>query len=344
MSEYKDTVLVSGGAGYIGTHTAVALIEAGYDVVIIDNFSNSEPTAIEGVEKIVGRKVTFEKVDTCDINALRGVFERHEFSTVIHFAAYKAVGESMHEPLKYYMNNLVSYMNILELMKEFRRPNVLFSSSATVYGDAETLPVTEQTPRQPATSPYGNTKQIAEDILRDCCRAYEGFHGIALRYFNPIGAHPSALIGELPRGVPNNLIPFITQTAAGIRECLSVFGNDYDTPDGTCLRDYIDVLDLAKAHVAAVNRMVDGKMKEKYEIFNVGTGTPVSVLELLNRFITANGVDVPYKIVARREGDVQAVWADTSLANKELGWKAERDLDDTLRASWNWEKHVRGIK
>lgn len=344
MSEHKDTVLVSGGAGYIGTHTAVALIEAGYDVVIIDNFSNSEPTAVEGVEKITGRKVAFEEVDTCDINALRGVFERHKFSTVIHFAAYKAVGESMYEPLKYYMNNLVSYMNILELMKEFKRPNVLFSSSATVYGDAETLPVTEQTPRQPATSPYGNTKQIAEDILRDCCRAYEDFHGIALRYFNPIGAHPSALIGELPRGVPNNLIPFITQTAAGIRECLSVFGNDYDTPDGTCLRDYIDVLDLAKAHVAAVNRMVDGKMKEKYEIFNVGTGTPVSVLELLNRFIKANGVDVPYKIVARREGDVPAVWADTSLANKELNWKAERDLDDTLRASWNWEKHVRGIK
>ena len=253
MSQYKDTVLVSGGAGYIGTHTTVALIEAGYDVVVIDNF----------------------------------------------FAAYKAVGESMHEPLKYYQNNLVSYMNILQLMKEFHRPNVLFSSSATVYGDAEVLPVTEQTPRQPATSPYGNTKQIAEDILRDCCRAYEGFNGIALRYFKPIGAHPSALIGELPRGVPNNLVPFITQTAAGVREMLSIFGNDYNTPDGTCLRDYIDVVDLAKAHVAAVNR---------------------------------------------RDGDVPAVWADTTLANNELGWKAERAIEDTLRSAWAWEKRIRGIK
>ncbi|MDE6120928.1 MAG: UDP-glucose 4-epimerase GalE [Muribaculaceae bacterium] len=339
----KDTVLVSGGAGYIGTHTTVALVEAGYDVVVIDNFSNSEPSAIEGVEKILGRKITFEEVDTCDINALRGVFERHEFSTVIHFAAYKAVGESMAQPLMYYQNNLVSYMNILQMMKEFKRPNVLFSSSATVYGDAEVLPVTEQTPRQPATSPYGNTKQIAEDILRDCCAAYENFHGIALRYFNPVGAHPSALIGELPRGVPNNLLPFVTQTAAGIRECLSVFGDDYDTPDGTCLRDYIDVVDLAKAHVAAVDRMTEGKMEAAYEIFNVGTGRPVSVLELLTRFEKANNLKLPYKIVGRRPGDVPAVWADTAVANEVLGWKAERDLDDTLRAAWAWEKRVRNI-
>ncbi|MBD5233912.1 MAG: UDP-glucose 4-epimerase GalE [Bacteroidales bacterium] len=340
----KETVLVSGGAGYIGTHTTVALVEAGYDVVVIDNFSNSEPSAIEGVEKILGRKITFEEVDTCDKEALRKVFERYDFSTIIHFAAYKAVGESVSEPLKYYQNNLVSYMNILELMKEFKRPNVLFSSSATVYGNAEVLPVTEQTPRQPATSPYGNTKQIAEDILRDCCNAYENFYGIALRYFNPVGSHPSALIGELPRGVPNNLVPFITQTAAGIRECLAVFGNDYDTPDGTCLRDFIDVVDLAKAHVAAVNRMVSGKMKEKYEIFNVGTGTPLSVLELITRFEKANNLKLNYKIAARRQGDVPAVWADTTLANNELGWKAERDIDDTLRAAWAWEKHVRGIK
>lgn len=339
----KETVLVSGGAGYIGTHTAVALIEAGYDVVIIDNFSNSEPAAVEGVEKIVGRKVAFEEVDTCDKAALRRVFEKYQFNTVIHFAAYKAVGESMAQPLKYYQNNLVSYMNILEMMKEFNRPNILFSSSATVYGDAEKLPVTEQTPRQPATSPYGNTKQIAEDILRDCCRAYEGMWGIALRYFNPIGAHPSALIGELPRGVPNNLVPFITQTAAGIRECLSVFGNDYNTPDGTCLRDYIDVNDLAKAHVAAVNRMTGHKMEAKYEIFNVGTGKPVSVLELITRFESANNLKLPYKIVGRRPGDVPAVWADTAVANAVLGWKAERDLDDTLRSSWAWEKRIRNI-
>ncbi len=340
----KETVLVSGGAGYIGSHTTVALIEAGFEVVIIDNFSNSEISALEGVEKILGRKVPFEKVDTCDKAALRKVFEKYDFNTVIHFAAYKAVGESMTEPLKYYQNNLVSFMNIVEMMKEFNRPNILFSSSATVYGDAEVLPVTEQTPRQPATSPYGNTKQIAEDILRDCCRAYEGLFGIALRYFNPIGAHPSALIGELPRGVPNNLLPFVTQTAAGIRECLSVFGNDYDTPDGTCLRDYIDVVDLAKAHVATVRRMTSNKMEEKYEIFNVGTGSPVSVLELLTRFEAVNDLKLPYKIVGRRPGDVPAVWADTAVANEVLGWKAERELDDTLRSAWAWEKHIRNIK
>ena len=342
--ESRKTVLVSGGAGYIGTHTAVELINAGYDVVIIDNLSNSEKEAVEGVRRITGRDLAFEIVDTCDKNALRRVFETYPFDTVIHFAAYKAVGESMAEPLKYYHNNLVSFMNIVEMMKEFNRPNILFSSSATVYGEAEHLPVTEQTPRQPATSPYGNTKQIAEDILRDCCRAYEGMYGIALRYFNPIGAHPSALIGELPRGVPNNLVPFITQTAAGIRECLSVFGDDYDTPDGTCLRDYIDIVDLAKAHVAAVDRMTSGRMDARYEIFNVGTGNPVSVLELITTFERVNDLKLPYKITGRRPGDVPAVWADTSVANEVLGWKATRTLDETLRAAWEWEKHVRNVK
>ena len=341
--EAKKTVLISGGAGYIGTHTAVELINAGYDVVIIDNLTNSEKAAVDGVRAITGKDVVFEEVDTCDKNALRRVFEKYPFDSVIHFAAYKAVGESMDEPLKYYQNNLVSFMNIVEMMKEFNRPNVLFSSSATVYGDADHLPVTEQTPRQPATSPYGNTKQIAADILHDCCRAYEGLYGIALRYFNPIGAHPSALIGELPRGVPNNLVPFITQTAAGIRKELSVFGNDYNTPDGTCLRDYIDVVDLAKAHVAAVDRMTSGKMAEHYEIFNVGTGRPVSVLELVTTFEKVNDLKLPYKIVGRRPGDVPAVWADTALANDVLGWKAERSLDDTLRSAWAWEKHVRNI-
>lgn len=339
----KQTVLISGGAGYIGSHTAVELINAGYDVVIIDNLSNSEEGAVEGVKKITGKEIPFEIVDTCDKDALRKVFEKYKFDSVIHFAAYKAVGESMAEPLKYYQNNLVSFMNIVAMMKEYGRPNILFSSSATVYGDAEHLPVTETTPRQPATSPYGNTKQIAEDILRDCCRAYDGVHGIALRYFNPIGAHPSSLIGELPRGVPNNLVPFITQTAAGIRKELSVFGNDYDTPDGTCLRDYIDVVDLAKAHVAAVDRMVEGKMKERYEIFNIGTGNPVSVLELLDTFEKTNDLKLPYRIVGRRPGDVPAVWADTGLANKVLGWKAERTLDETLKSAWEWEKHVRNI-
>lgn len=298
--EPKKTVLVSGGAGYIGSHTAVELLNAGYDVVIIDNLSNSEPEAVEGVRKITGKEVVFEIVDTCDKEQLRKIFEKYPFDSVIHFAAYKAVGESMAEPLKYYQNNLVSFMNIVEMMKEFNRPNILFSSSATVYGDSDKLPVTEESPRQPATSPYGNTKQIAEDILRDCCRAYEGMYGIALRYFNPIGAHPSALIGELPRGVPNNLVPFITQTAAGLRPMLSVFGNDYATPDGTCLRDYIDIVDLAKAHVATINRMTGGKMEQKYEIFNIGTGKPVSVLELITKFEEVNGLKLPYKIVGRR--------------------------------------------
>ncbi|MDE6255628.1 MAG: UDP-glucose 4-epimerase GalE [Muribaculaceae bacterium] len=339
----KKTVLISGGAGYIGSHTSVELIDAGYDVVIVDNFSNSEKGAVEGVVKITGREVPFELVDTCDKDALRRIFEKYEFDSVIHFAAYKAVGESMEDPLKYYSNNLVSFLNIVALMKEFKRPNILFSSSATVYGEADELPVTEETPRQPATSPYGNTKQMAEDILRDCCRAYVDIYGIALRYFNPIGAHPSALIGELPRGVPNNLVPFVTQTAAGIRECLSVFGNDYDTPDGTCLRDYIDVVDLAKAHLAAVSRMVSDKMDGKYEIFNVGTGNPVSVLELLTTFEDVNNLKLPYKIVDRRPGDVTAVWADTAKANEVLGWKAERTLGETLKSAWEWEKRVRGL-
>lgn len=339
----KKTVLISGGAGYIGSHTAVELINAGYDVVIIDNLSNSDRNAVEGVEKITGKKIPFEIVDTCDKNALRSVFEKYQFDSVIHFAAFKAVGESVEKPLMYYQNNLGSFMNILEMMKEFGRPNILFSSSATVYGEAEELPVTENTLRKPATSPYGNTKQIAEDILHDCCYAYEGMYGIALRYFNPVGAHPSALIGELPRGVPNNLVPFVTQTAAGIRECLSVFGNDYPTPDGTCLRDYIDVVDLAKAHVAAVNRMTEDKMEEKYEIFNIGTGRPVSVLELLTTFEKVNNLKLNYRIAPRRAGDVTAVWADTSLANEKLGWKAERTLDETLESAWRWEKRLRNL-
>ena len=286
----------------------------------------------------------FEQVDTCDKDTLEGVFKKYKFNSVIHFAAFKAVGESMEKPLMYYQNNLTSFMNICQLMVDYGRPNILFSSSATVYGDADKLPVTEQTERKPATSPYGNTKQMAEDILHDCCRSYPVLHGVALRYFNPVGAHPSVLLGELPRGVPNNLLPFITQTAAGIRECLSVFGNDYDTPDGTCLRDYIDVVDLAKAHVAAINRMTQGRMKQDYEIFNIGTGRPVSVLELVTKFEKVNNLKLNYKIVGRRSGDVPAVWADVALANKELGWKAERTLEETLAAAWNWEKRVRNIK
>ena len=336
--------MVSGGAGYIGSHTAVALIEAGYDVVIIDNLSNSDMNAVEGVRKITGVDVPFEMVDCCDKEALRAVFKKYPFRSAIHFAAFKAVGESVSEPLKYYSNNLTSFINLLELMREEGRENVLFSSSATVYGEPEALPVTELSPRQPATSPYGNTKQMCEDILRDSTTAYEGLKGIALRYFNPMGAHPSALIGELPRGVPNNLVPFITQTAAGIRECLSIFGNDYSTPDGTCIRDYIDVVDLATAHVAAIGRLIEGKNKAKYEIFNIGTGQGTSVMELVKSFERVNNLSLNYRIAGRRAGDVESVWADTTLANEELGWKATRTLDETLAAAWAWEKNIRGIK
>lgn len=337
----QKTVLVSGGAGFIGSHTVVALVEGGYDVVVVDNFSNSEPSAIEGIEKILGRRIAFEKVDTCDMSALRAVFAKYDFSSVIHFAAYKSVGESLQQPLEYYRNNLVSFMNVVELMKESGRRNIVFSSSATVYGDADVCPVTELTPRKPATTPYGNTKQMAEDILRDCCNAYDCLQGIALRYFNPIGAHESALIGELPRGIPNNLLPYVTQTAAGIRECLSIFGDDYDTPDGTCLRDYIDVNDLARAHVAALDYMISGRMKESYDTFNIGTGRAVSVLELVTRFQQANKLKLNWHMAPRRPGDVPAVWADPTKANTVLGWRAQVDLDNTLRTSWAWEQHLR---
>ncbi|WP_294594014.1 UDP-glucose 4-epimerase GalE [uncultured Rikenella sp.] len=345
MSSNKaKTVLVAGGAGYIGTHTAVELIRAGYDVVIADNLSNSDLSAVKGVEAIVGRSVPFVQVDCCDREAMREqVFSRYAFDSVIHFAAYKAVGESVAEPLKYFRNNLDSLLTVMDLMQEFEVPNLVFSSSATVYGQPEVLPATEQTPRQRANSPYGLTKQMSEDIIQDTVSAVPFFKAIALRYFNPIGAHPSALIGELPKGVPNNLVPFITQTAAGIRKELSVFGDDYDTPDGSCLRDYIDVVDLARAHVVAVDRMVGGRSAERFEIFNIGTGTPVSVLELVRLFEEVNGVPVPHRIAARRPGDVEKIWAATDKANDELGWRAERDLGDTLRAAWAWEKHVRGL-
>jgi len=339
----KKTVLVSGGAGFIGSHVTVELIEAGYDVVVADNMSNCDMTCFEGVQKIIGRTLPFEKIDFCDEAAAKGIFKKYPIDAVIHFAAFKAVGESVAEPLKYYKNNLVSFLNVLEAAKEVGGCNVLFSSSATVYGEPEKVPVTENTPRQPAMSPYGNTKTMCEDILQDTVKASGGtIKGILLRYFNPIGAHPSALIGELPRGVPNNLVPFITQTAIGKRECLSIFGNDYPTPDGTCLRDYIDIVDLARAHVFAVTRMMEGKMKKDCEIFNVGTGRPVSVMELVNAFEKVNGVKVNHKIAARRPGDVTAIWADPTLANTELGWKATRSVEETLKAAWAWECHLAG--
>lgn len=336
----KKTVLVSGGAGFIGSHVTVELISAGYDVVIADNMSNCDMTGYEGVSKIIGRELPFIRMDFCDSQAVDKLFSDYKIDAVIHFAAFKAVGESVAEPLKYYKNNLMSFLNLLDAAHSHGGCNVLFSSSATVYGEPEQSPVTEQTPRQPSTSPYGNTKQMCEDFLRDCVKAYPEIKGIALRYFNPIGAHPSALIGELPRGVPNNLVPFITQTAIGKRECLSIFGNDYPTPDGTCLRDYIDIVDLAKAHVCAVSRMIDGKMKENYEIFNVGTGRPLSVYELVTAFEKVNGLKLNYKFADRRPGDVVAIWADPTLANEELGWKAERSIEETLASAWAWEKHL----
>ena len=339
----KHTVLVSGGAGFIGSHVTVELVNAGYEVIVADNFSNCDMTNYHGVCQILGKKIPLVKMDFCDTEAVRELFERNKIDAVIHFAAFKAVGESVAEPLKYYSNNLGSFINILESARA-KGCNVLFSSSATVYGEADKKPVTEDTPRQSATSPYGNTKQICEDILRDSVKAYSGIKGIALRYFNPIGAHPSALIGELPRGVPNNLVPFITQTAIGKRECLSVFGGDYPTPDGTCLRDYIDIVDLAKAHVCAVDRMIDGKMEKGYEIFNIGTGRPLSVLELINSFERVNGVKLNWKMAPRRAGDVVAIWADPSLAEAKLGWKATRSIDQTLSAAWAWEKHLAGIQ
>ncbi len=340
----KKTVLVSGGAGFIGSHVTVELLEAGYEVVVADNFSNCDHTCYEGVKKITGREdLPLEIVDFCDLEATRALFAKYPIDAVIHFAAFKAVGESVEKPLIYYRNNLVSFMNVLQVAQERGGCNILFSSSATVYGEPSSVPVTEETPRLPAMSPYGNTKTICEDILHDTVKASGGLlKGILLRYFNPIGAHPSALIGELPRGVPNNLVPFITQTAIGKRECLRIFGNDYPTPDGTCLRDYIDIVDLAKAHVFAVTRMMEGKMKKDCETFNVGTGRPVSVLELVNAFEKVNGVKLNYVFAPRRPGDVTAIWADPTLARNEMGWKATRTVEETLKAAWAWECHLAG--
>jgi len=337
------TVLVSGGAGFIGSHVTVELTQAGYNVVIADNFSNCDETNYHGVCTILGKELPLVKMDFCDAAKVDSLFREFHIDAVIHFAAFKAVGESVDDPLKYYANNLLSFLNILEQARK-RGCNVLFSSSATVYGEPapEELPVTEKSPRQPATSPYGNTKQMCEDFLRDAVKAYPGVKGIALRYFNPIGAHPSALIGELPNGVPNNLVPFITQTAIGKRPVLRVFGNDYPTPDGSCQRDFIDIVDLAKAHVCAVARMLDGKMEQPYEIFNIGTGRPLSVLELINAFEKVNGVKLNWEFAPRRSGDVTAIWADPTLANEKLGWKATRSIEETLASAWAWEKKLAG--
>lgn len=336
-------VLVTGGTGYIGSHTAVELINEGFEVIIVDNLSNSKIEVLNGIEKITGVRPAFENIDCVDYVALDRMFEKYKgISAIIHFAASKAVGESVEKPLFYYRNNLVSLINLLQLMPVHNVRNFVFSSSCTVYGQPDILPVTEDAPIKEALAPYGNTKQIGEEIIRDTAHANAFYRSIILRYFNPIGAHPSAEIGELPNGVPNNLLPFVTQTAIGIRKQLSVFGNDYNTPDGSCIRDYINVVDLAKAHVISVKRLLENTSNEQVEIFNLGTGRGLSVLEIINSFERVNNVKVPYKIVGRREGDIEKVWADPTYANNVLGWKAMETVDDTLRSAWKWEKKLAG--
>lgn len=341
----KKKILVTGGTGYIGSHTAVELIAEGFDVVIIDNLYNSEAGVIDGIEKISGVRPALEIFDLCDRNKVDDFFARHrDLSAIIHFAAYKAVGESVNKPLEYYRNNLVSLMNLLENMKKHGTGNFVFSSSCTVYGQPDKLPVTEDAPLQPATSPYGNTKQVGEAIIRDATVSDQNIKAVALRYFNPIGAHPSAIIGELPRGVPENLVPYITQTAYGLRDELKVYGNDYDTPDGFCIRDYLHVVDLAKAHVVAVKRLLEGKNKKNYEVFNLGTGNGVSVMEAIKSFEKVSGVKLKYKIVGRRPGDIEKIWADPTFANSELGWKTRSTLDEAMKTAWDWENAIRKKK
>ncbi len=337
----KTRILVTGGTGYIGSHTTVELINAGFDVVIIDNLSNSNREVLDGIEAITGVRPAFIEGDVNDLSTLDCIFQAYPgIEGIINFAASKAVGESVQKPLLYYRNNLNSLMNLLEMVEKYTVKGFVFSSSCTVYGEPDVNPVTEESPIKPATSPYGNTKQISEEIITDTIRSGANFNAIILRYFNPVGAHPSALIGELPLGVPQNLIPYLTQTAIGIRKELSVFGNDYDTPDGSCIRDFINVVDLAKAHVIAVKRMIEGKSLDCIEIFNLGTGNGVSVLELIDTFESATGVKVPHKIVGRREGDIEKVWANPKKANEVLGWVADTPLADTMVSAWKWQQHL----
>jgi UDP-glucose 4-epimerase len=337
----KGKILVTGGTGYIGSHTAVELFNAGYEPVIIDNLSNSNIGVLDGIKAITGSLPTYENIDCKDYISLGHFLERHsDIKAIIHFAASKSVGESVEQPLVYYRNNIVSLINLLQLMPKFNIKNIVFSSSCTVYGQPDVLPVTEESPIKPATSPYGSTKQMSETILKDAAAADKNLNVVLLRYFNPIGAHPSAEIGELPNGIPNNLLPYLTQTVAGIRKSLKVFGNDYNTPDGSCIRDYINVVDLAKAHVCAIDRILGKKNKKNIEVFNLGTGKGVSVLELINTFEKATGIKVPHEIAPRRAGDIEKVWADASYANKELGWKAEASLEDTLRSAWKWQQKL----
>jgi len=338
----KTKILVTGGTGYIGSHTTVELQNAGYEVIIVDNLSNSNAGVIDGIERITGIRPAFEKVDCTDVSAMRKVFEKYPcIEGIIHFAASKAVGESVQKPLMYYRNNIDSLLSLLELMPGFGVRGLVFSSSCTVYGQPDVLPVNEQAPIQPACSPYGNTKQINEEIIRDAIHAGVPYKSIILRYFNPIGAHSTAEIGELPIGIPQNLVPFLTQAAAGIRKELAVFGNDYNTPDGSCIRDYIHVVDLSKAHVVAMSRLLETDSCASVEYFNLGTGKGLSVLELISLFEKATGVKVPYSIVGRREGDIEQIWADPSYANEVLGWKTVETAEDTLRSAWRWQLKVK---
>ena len=331
-------ILVTGGLGFIGSHTVVELQNSGYEVVIIDDLSNTRREVLQGIEAITGKAPEFVEMDLRDKETVFGFFKAHDIEGVIHFAASKAVGESVEKPLLYYENNLASLIYVLQAMLETGVRSFIFSSSCTVYGQADELPITEGAQVKAAESPYGNTKQIGEEILDDLTRS-EDMNVISLRYFNPIGAHESALIGELPLGIPQNLIPFVTQTAAGIREELSVFGDDYPTADGTAVRDYIHVVDLARAHISALERLLQSKNKSKMEYFNVGTGKGSSVLEVIKAFEKVSGIDLKYRIVERRAGDITAAYADTSIANEELGWKAELSLDDALRSAWKWQQN-----
>jgi UDP-glucose 4-epimerase len=333
-------ILVTGGTGYIGSHTVVELQQKGFDVLILDNLSNSYLNVVNKIEKITGIRPGFELLDLKDKKKTEAFFKKNpDIAGIIHFAALKAVGESVEKPLEYYDNNILSLLNILEGMKEHNINNFVFSSSCTVYGQPDELPVTEKAPIKKAWSPYGHTKQISEEIIENVCKASH-IQGILLRYFNPIGAHDSALIGELPIGIPNNLVPFLTQTAIGKRECLNIYGKDYDTPDGTAIRDYIHVVDLAKAHVVAIDRLIEKKNKSNPEIFNLGTGKGYSVLEIISSFEKTTGVKLKYKFSNRRPGDIEKVWADISFANAELGWKAEKNLDEMMLSAWNWEKFM----
>lgn len=335
----SNKILVSGGTGYIGSHTVVELIREGFEVCIVDDLSNSQEDVVARIEQITGVKPGFEKFDLCNQDLLNSFFQKHnDIVGVIHFAAFKAVGESVEFPVRYYRNNLLSLMNVLDEMNHAAAKNLVFSSSCTVYGQPDTLPVTESAALKPAESPYGNTKKVCEEILQDACKADENLNVISLRYFNPVGAHESALIGELPKGIPNNLLPFITQTGAGILPQLSVFGDDYNTEDGTAIRDYIHVVDLAKAHIAAVKRLLTNKSDRNYEHFNVGTGNGYSVLDLIHSFEKHTGKALNYKIVDRRAGDIEKIYAETNLANDKLAWKAELKLDDMISSAWKWQQ------